>query len=760
MIVILARYASIVMALGISAGSAFGYLKIHPTDPHYLQETTTEEAVMITSFTNIVPNEAGYDDQTTFRLDTQRWRMMYVRSWHFTPWSVPNAIWPWASSGVAGGYWGGYGGNKLDLNTWNPTAWTRHKDSIDRAENARVYVQIMLFDRCGMSPGTDSRWGGNPWAANNNINNLEVPNANPPNDGTPDFYYYASKPNLRNQQERYVRKMIDETITYSNVIYEIENEHWEHNDPDWANHYGQFIKNYIAANYPSSPRLVSYSSLESDLEDMYSSSYVDIVNKHYGSTAETTGTINAYIEPRWAYNKPINIDEFANGLTDTNILREMCWETITSGGHFHIEDANSTSSPHIVVDNINRFKNLANWNFVGAAPNKNLIASGGGFCLANVGEEYVCYFYSGGSKTVNLAPGTYRSQWWNPRTGGFYNITNFSHSGGNRSFSTPDGNDWVLHITTRPILNTELDSRPAGTVTIDGNTNDWNLTTFNTKIFGGDAGKGDTAIIGYNGYQNWTCYKGGHYTDGQFPPENAADHAAQVYAQDDAGFLYFLLRMEDSDIRTPNGTDTNWANDCVEFYIDPGNDGGANPLSNSNSDIQLVIDAANRKNVYMTTSGYKTQVLNGVISATSTDANGWWLEVRIDKSALDPDIPANAGTSGLDFVFRDNDANNSALTTIYSWTDQEVSNSFPTKIPDRWGKLNLNIALPVLGDFDGDKDVDQEDFGHIQTCYSGDGVPYRDGCQNTDLQGDGDVDQDDFNIFVVCMNGANNPSGC
>ena len=90
----------------------------------------------------------------------------------------------------------------------------------------------MLFDRCGMSPGTDSRWGSNPWAHNNNVNNLELPDAQPPNDGTPDFYDYSGKPNLSNQQERYVRKMIDETIVYSKVIYEIENEHWQHSNPD------------------------------------------------------------------------------------------------------------------------------------------------------------------------------------------------------------------------------------------------------------------------------------------------------------------------------------------------------------------------------------------------------------------------------------------------------------------------------------------------------------------------------------------------
>ena len=136
-----------------------------------------------------------------------------------------------------------------------------------------------------------------------------------------------------------------------------------------------------------------------------------------------------------------------------------------------------------MVDNINAFKAYANWNFIAATPNHNLITSGGGFCLAHTGEEYVCYFNTGGNKTVNLTAATYRSEWWNPRTGGFSGVTTFAHGGGGRTFATPDGNDWVLHVTTRPVLNAVLDSKPAGTITVDGNSSDWNLSQFVTGAY-------------------------------------------------------------------------------------------------------------------------------------------------------------------------------------------------------------------------------------------------------------------------------------
>ena len=53
---------------------------------------------------------------------------------------------------------------------------------------------------------------------------------------------------------------------------------------------------------------------------------------------------------------------------------------------------------------------------------------------------------------------------------------------------------------------------------------------------------------------------------------------------------------------TTNPTSANYLNDCVEFYIDPGNDGGSTAMSSSTSDVQLVIDANNQKNVYGTTA--------------------------------------------------------------------------------------------------------------------------------------------------------------
>ena len=65
------------------------------------------------------------------------------------------------------------------------------------------------------------------------------------------------------------------------------------------------------------------------------------------------------------------------------------------------------------------------------------------------------------------------------------------------------------------------------------------------------------------------------------------------------------------------------------------------------------------------------------------------------------------------------------------------------------------VEKPVPGDFDGDRDVDQSDFGRFQTCITGPGVQQFDlvNCANALLDGDVDVDQDDFGVFQGCFSG-------
>lgn len=437
-IIVLAAF----ILITLSSIPSYAYLRIHPENSHYFQETKTGKPVIFTGFGSIVPTAMDAD----YRKDIKEFKrndVTYARVWHFLPWAGDKAIWPWERSNVPGAP---MGGNKIDMEKWNPIYWNRMRESMSLADKAGIYAEIHLFDRCGMSPAEPERWGGNPWASDNNINNLETPPAS--EDGTPEFYQYAVRPNLRAQQERYVKKMIDETIRYPNVIYEIENEHWEDSSPDFAAHYARFVKGYITGRYPKSPRLVSYSSLVNDLEFFYDINDVDIINKHFGDEPERNpDVLNQYIEPRWKNNKAINLDEFANGLKDPDILRKMCWTIVASGGNFHIEDAQPESKPFDAVRNIRRFLKESKWDFVHSAPDRRLITSGDGYCMAQRGREYLAYFPEGGEKRIRLdASAEYSARWWNPRTGRFSKPISVEQTGNEAILQTPDPSDWVLHI--------------------------------------------------------------------------------------------------------------------------------------------------------------------------------------------------------------------------------------------------------------------------------------------------------------------------
>jgi PKD repeat protein len=80
----------------------------------------------------------------------------------------------------------------------------------------------------------------------------------------------------------------------------------------------------------------------------------------------------------------------------------------------------------------------------------------------------------------------------------------------------------------------------------------------------------------------------------------------------------------------------------------------------------------------------------------------------------------------------------------------------------RNGTATISISITALpGDFDGDGDIDQKDFGHLQACYSGSGEQQTDpDCLDAILDGDGDVDASDFAIFQTCMSGPNVPASC
>jgi hypothetical protein len=118
---------------------------------------------------------------------------------------------PWARSAEPG-YQGG--GNKFDLQKWNPEYFSRLRDFLADASKHGIIVEITLFS----SQYGEMQWNVSPFNRKNNVNQtdqIDWKKLNTLDNG-----------NILGHQEKYTRKLIGEASAYPNVIFEIANEPW------------------------------------------------------------------------------------------------------------------------------------------------------------------------------------------------------------------------------------------------------------------------------------------------------------------------------------------------------------------------------------------------------------------------------------------------------------------------------------------------------------------------------------------------------
>ncbi|MEM9659424.1 MAG: sugar-binding protein [Planctomycetota bacterium] len=309
-----------------------------------------------------------------------------------------------------------------------------------------------------------------------------------------------------------------------------------------------------------------------------------------------------------------------------------------------------------------------------------------------------------------------------------------------------------------------LGSYPNANITIDGLTDDWNLGQFETRVSGGTngaqdildfnddfawertAGTGDVAYVGWDDTNENFLYGSRVWTfpenpDGTTPvdamdsvPPDVVDLAATIYARHNTTHNYFLVIVEDDEVNTvndqtdaqapevhPNGAA--WLNDSVEFFIDPDASGGPRDVEH---DVQLVIDAGGQVQVWDSSAAYASQVEAGVEANVTITDTGYTIEVAIEKSVFAVPLPSNLGPANdpdgnnfnIDFNIRDMDDpldtnpgndNDTAFSTVLAWAEPGGAGA-GGKEPDDWGQLFAMEVASLAGDYDGDLDVDGNDF--------------------------------------------------
>jgi hypothetical protein len=226
-------------------------IRLHPANPRYF-EWRGKPLALITAAEHYGAVVNQDFDYRRYLETLQRDGMNYTRVFAGTYVEPPGAfgierntlapaagrfLAPWARSDQPG-YAGG--GNKLDLERFDPAYLARLKDFLTEAGRRGVVVELTLF----CSTYGDKQWAVHPLNPANNVQEHAVKNFRA-------MHTTDAEPALLAVQERLVRHLVRELNAFDNLFYEIQNEPWADNHV-----MGETINPYLADKHPGFPNAV------------------------------------------------------------------------------------------------------------------------------------------------------------------------------------------------------------------------------------------------------------------------------------------------------------------------------------------------------------------------------------------------------------------------------------------------------------------------------------------------------------------------
>jgi len=455
-------------------------IKLHPDNPHY-SLFRGKPIVLITSaehYGAVINLDFDYISYlNTLQKDGLNYTRIFVGSYieksgafgieknTLAP-AMNRVSLPWARSDTPG-Y--ANGGNKFNLDRWNPAYFKRLKEFIFEADERDIIVEVTLFS----SVYSDENWAINPLNVINNVNGTDAVDRMK--------LHTLDNGNLLKYQEKLVRKIVAELNNHENFFFEIQNEpygdvkqvagvmneylgEYEMKQPwmFWKNRidlatkvsleWQKVVASYIVdeeSNLKNRHLIAqNFCNFRYPLKDIDPN--VSLLNFHYASPEAVT--LN------YGFDRVISFDEsgFAGNLDDT--YRKQAWRFILAGGgifnnldySFTVDredgtdtnDAPGGGSPtlrgqlRVLKDFIHSF------DFVKMRPNNMVIKRAPGAfvrALAEEGKQYAIYL-NGGEQcdlVVELPTGKYQAQWMNTIDGKIEKKEQFAHTGGTRILSSP-----------------------------------------------------------------------------------------------------------------------------------------------------------------------------------------------------------------------------------------------------------------------------------------------------------------------------------
>lgn len=342
------------------------------------------------------------------------------------------------------------GGNRFDLDRWDPAYFARLRDFVAKAGERGVVVEVTLF--CPFYD--DTMWSASPLNPSNNVN------------GTPaiprERMYTLASPYLRYHEEM-ARKFAAELAGADNVFWEVANEPYfggvEH---AWQARIARTIadaESKLAHRHLIAQNIANNSAVVRDPDPL-----VSIFNFHYCRPPDA-------VAQNPALGRVIGFDESGFDGSADSTYRRQGWSFVLAGGalfnsldySFSVGREDGTDSQEAPGGGsralrrqlaiLKRFMEALP--FVDMAPDVSVVKSAPGGAsaraLAKRGEAYAVYLDGGrrGDLVLRLAPGTYRAEWIDTRTGAVARSDGFRHGGGERALASPEySEDVALRIVS------------------------------------------------------------------------------------------------------------------------------------------------------------------------------------------------------------------------------------------------------------------------------------------------------------------------
>lgn len=229
---------------------------------------------------------------------------------------------------------------------------------------------------------------------------------------------------LTEHEQRLYRYAVARLAAFSNVWWDLGNEHNEYRNQDWAPQIGHLVK-----QWDSYDRLCSAHGYADWLYD--NQPWADfIITQQYGTCAEVNRWAlkyrdipKPYVNEEYGYEG--SLDKAGHGM-NTDWVRKCHWSIAMAGGYgsygdwtlgaaFYTGHTGSGKAPSQLCHLRQLFESLP---FPSMRPQNELV-SGDAFCLAKPKEVYLVYLPNGGQTLLHTEPVKegYTITWIDPRTG-------------------------------------------------------------------------------------------------------------------------------------------------------------------------------------------------------------------------------------------------------------------------------------------------------------------------------------------------------